>query len=212
MADWHFTLNMLGASLMFIALHVGGFFQGLQWATWADGDSYRVFQNNLSKLQFLDTIASMHYFWLTRTISGLFIFAGNCIFVVNVFNTILLKPRTQTSQGATRCRRNAGIIMTDPHVTPKIERSAIYTMIGIALLFLSSILATVIAPNLIDPSWVEPSSHFQVQMYEVADPNLYAARALPGAPTLDYVHHLKQGYSLLAFQETEQLRILADLL
>ncbi len=101
MADWHFTLNMLGASLMFIALHVGGFFQGLQWATWADGDSYRVFQNNLSKLQFLDTIASMHYFWLTRTISGLFIFAGNCIFVVNVFNTILLKPRPRPVQAQT---------------------------------------------------------------------------------------------------------------
>ncbi len=49
-------------------------------------------------------------------------------------------------------------------------------------------------------------------MYEVADPNLYAARALPGAPTLDYVHHLKQGYSLLAFQETDSCAFLLILL
>ncbi|MDP1836465.1 MAG: cbb3-type cytochrome c oxidase subunit I [Chlamydiales bacterium] len=92
MADWHFTLNLLGASLMFLVLHVGGFLQGLQWASWADGDSYRIFQNNLSKLSFVQTVADMHYFWLVRTISGLIIFAGNLIFVFNVFNTVLLKP------------------------------------------------------------------------------------------------------------------------
>lgn len=92
MADWHFTLNMLGAMLMMISLHVGGFLQGLQWATWADGDSYRIFQNNLSKLPFLQTVADMHYWWLMRTLSGIVIFVANCIFVVNVFNTIVLKP------------------------------------------------------------------------------------------------------------------------
>ncbi len=95
-----------------------------------------------------------------------------------------------------------------PH-TSRIEKSAVLTIIGIFLLFLTSILATVLAPNLVDPSWVQPSSHFQVQMYEVADPNFYAARAVPGAPGLDYVHHLKDGFTLMAFRETEQMRILA---
>jgi cytochrome c oxidase cbb3-type subunit 1 len=94
MADWHFTLNMLGALMMFVSLHVGGFLQGLQWATWADGDSYRIFQNNLSKLSFLQTVADMHYYWIVRTLSGVVIVVGNFIFLVNVFNTVLLKEST----------------------------------------------------------------------------------------------------------------------
>ncbi len=98
MADWHFTLNVLGATLMMVSLHVGGFLQGLQWASWADGDSYRIFQNNLSKLPFVQTVADMHYWWLMRTISGIIILIGNCIFLVNVFNTILLKPASASPQ------------------------------------------------------------------------------------------------------------------
>jgi cytochrome c oxidase cbb3-type subunit 1 len=94
MADWHFTLNVLGAFLMFFSLHIGGFLQGLQWASWADGDSYRIFQNNLAKLSFVQTVADMHYWWLIRTLSGLVILVGNSIFLVNVFNTVLLKPTT----------------------------------------------------------------------------------------------------------------------
>lgn len=94
--------------------------------------------------------------------------------------------------------------------TPGVEKSAIFMMVGIFLLFLSSILATVLAPNMLDPSWVESSSHFQVQMYEVSDPNTYIARAVPGTPSLDYVVHLKQNYSLLAFQDSETTRIMAS--
>jgi cytochrome c oxidase cbb3-type subunit 2 len=93
--------------------------------------------------------------------------------------------------------------------TPRVEKSAIFMMVGIFLLFLSSILATVLAPNMLDPSWIQASSHFQVQMYEVSDPNTYIARAVPGTPALDYVQHLKDGYSLLAFQDSETTRIMA---
>ncbi|MDP1836466.1 MAG: cbb3-type cytochrome c oxidase subunit II [Chlamydiales bacterium] len=93
----------------------------------------------------------------------------------------------------------------------RIETSAILTISGIALLFLSSILATVLAPNMLDPSWTQSSSHFQVQMHEVSDPNLYIARAVPGSPHLDYVYHLKDGFTLMAFKESETLRILAPI-
>lgn len=95
-----------------------------------------------------------------------------------------------------------------PHVE-RWEKSAVITIVGIGLLFLSSILATVLAPNMIDPSWVQPSSHFQVQMYEVSDPNVYIARAIPGESHLDYVHHIKEDFNLLAFVESDNLRIMA---
>ena len=101
--------------------------------------------------------------------------------------------------------------MTEQHTphTHGWEKSAIVTFIAIGLLFLSSILATVLAPNMLDPSWTDSSSHYQVQMYEVSDPNVYIARALPGSANLDYVNHIKKDYTLLAFVETDNMRILA---
>lgn len=95
LADWHFSLTFLGAMLMFIPLFLGGFFQGLQWASWADGSSYPEFHNNLAKLPFLTTVSDMYPWWLVRAISGLVILFGNILFLVNVFNTIVLKPETR---------------------------------------------------------------------------------------------------------------------
>lgn len=89
-----------------------------------------------------------------------------------------------------------------------LETSAVLTLLGIILLFSLSILATVWAPNMLDPSWVEPSSYFQKQMYEVADPHIYLSRK---NGSLDYVQHLKEGFTLLAFRETDTLRILAPI-
>lgn len=91
----------------------------------------------------------------------------------------------------------------------RLEWSAVLTVVGILLLFSSAIATIVIAPNFIDPSWVQPTSYFQEQMYKQADPNFYIARASPGSDTLEYVHHLKKGETLLAFQENEVLRIQA---
>jgi cytochrome c oxidase cbb3-type subunit 2 len=44
-------------------------------------------------------------------------------------------------------------------------------------------------------------------MYEVADPHVYISQA--GPEDLQVVHHLKDGYTLLAFQESENVRIVA---
>jgi cytochrome c oxidase cbb3-type subunit 1 len=92
LAQWHWKLSFLGAMLMFFALHVGGFLQGLQWASWADGNSYRTFHSNLSKLPFLQTVADMHYWWVLRSFSGLMLLTGNILFLVNVYNTVVLEP------------------------------------------------------------------------------------------------------------------------
>lgn len=90
-----------------------------------------------------------------------------------------------------------------------IEKSLLITIIGIVLLFSGSIAVTLIAPGYVDPSWTEPSSLYQVQMYEVSDPHIYISSASPGSQALQYVYHIRKDYTLLSFQETEVLRIQA---
>jgi len=95
LANWHFSLNLLGSVPFLGALWVGGFWQGMMWATWANGTSYAEFHNNLSILPFLQTVADMRIFWILRGIGGLIILFANILFVINIFNTIVLKPVTQ---------------------------------------------------------------------------------------------------------------------
>ena len=92
----------------------------------------------------------------------------------------------------------------------KLEASFIFTFIGIVLLFSTSIIVILIAPSYIDPSWVQPTSLYQMQMYEVSDPHVYIGTSLKGGQDLQFIQHLKKGYTLSAFQETEQLKILAS--
>lgn len=98
MANWHFTLSLLGSLPFILPLWVGGFFQGMLWATWANGSTYAEFHNNLTQMTFVDTIAEMHPWWTMRLIGGVIILFANLIFVTNVFNTIILKPRISTHE------------------------------------------------------------------------------------------------------------------
>lgn len=97
LADWHFGLNLFGSVPFMLSLWAGGFWQGMLWATWANGTSYAEFHNNFTLLPFLDTIASMRPFWFLRSIGGLIIVFANILFVINMFNTILLPARTSSS-------------------------------------------------------------------------------------------------------------------
>jgi len=92
LADWHFSLNLLGSVPFLMALWVGGFLQGMEWATWADGKTYEEFHNNITILPFLETVANMRIWWIWRGIGGLIILFANILFAVNIFNTILLNP------------------------------------------------------------------------------------------------------------------------
>jgi cytochrome c oxidase cbb3-type subunit I len=94
MADWHFAFNIWGSIPFIFSLWVGGFLQGMMWATWADGTSYAEFHNNLANLSFLDTIAEMRTWWILRGTGGLIILFGNILFIVHIFNTIVLTPET----------------------------------------------------------------------------------------------------------------------
>lgn len=86
-----------------------------------------------------------------------------------------------------------------------LDKSAVFTVIGIILLFSTAVIVTLIAPRYVDPSWTHPTNPYQVQMYEVADPNFY----ISGAPGNAKVYHLKERFTLLAFEESASLRIMA---
>lgn len=90
-----------------------------------------------------------------------------------------------------------------------LDKSALLTIIGIILLFSTSIIVILIAPRYVDPTWTSPSSSFQVQMYEVSDPNYYISSSVSGGDILQAVYHIKDNYTLLVFHESEETRIVA---
>lgn len=96
LADWHFSLNLLGSVPFIASLWIGGFWQGMLWATWADGTTYAEYHNQITALPFLETVADMHIWWVLRAIGGLIVLIANILFAINVFNTVILKPVTPT--------------------------------------------------------------------------------------------------------------------
>lgn len=90
-----------------------------------------------------------------------------------------------------------------------LDKSAVLTLVGIILLFSCAVGVILIAPSYVDPTWTAPTCSYQVQMYEVSDPNLYIGSTLTGGSDLQFVYHLKKDFTLLAFQESPQLRIVA---
>lgn len=96
------------------------------------------------------------------------------------------------------------------HFLHALDLSAYLTVIGIILLFSGAVAVTLIAPTYVDPTWTMPSSNYQVQMYEISDPDFYISSAGTGGQQLQFVHHLKDGYSLVAFKENEAFKIQAQ--
>ena len=92
----------------------------------------------------------------------------------------------------------------------KLEWSAVWTVVGIIILFSAAVGVTLIAPSHIDPSWRQASSAYQVQMYEVADPHIYVSTSNPSSASLQYVYHLKEGFFLMAYQEGPLMRIISN--
>lgn len=90
-----------------------------------------------------------------------------------------------------------------------LDLSAIFTVIGIVILFSMSVIVVLLAPRYVDPTWTTPTCSYQVQMYEVADPNFYISSTNSTGTTLQFLYHLKKDYTLLAFHETETVLIVA---
>ena len=90
-----------------------------------------------------------------------------------------------------------------------LDLSAVFTVIGIILLFSASVIVVLWAPHHVDPSWTQPTTPYMTQIYEVADPNVYISSAGKTRKDLEFVYHLQNDFTLLSFQETETTRIFA---
>lgn len=90
-----------------------------------------------------------------------------------------------------------------------IDHSALMTVVGVILMFSAAIVVTLIAPSYMDPSWTQVSCAYQKQMYEVADPNIYISNSATGADDIQLVYHIQKGKTLLAFTETDSVRVVA---
>lgn len=90
-----------------------------------------------------------------------------------------------------------------------LDKSAVLTLLGIILLFSGAVVVTLISPSYVDPTWTAPTCSYQVQMYEISDPNLYIGTTLTGGSDLQFVNHLKEDCTLIAFQESPEVRIVA---
>ncbi|CDZ79843.1 cbb3-type cytochrome c oxidase subunit II [Candidatus Rubidus massiliensis] len=99
--------------------------------------------------------------------------------------------------------------MSEKNSFYKIEKSALITIIGIIFLFSFSIAIVLLAPRHIDPTWTMPTSAYQVQMYEISDPNIYISSSPIGRYNLQFIQHLKRNFTLLAFHENSLIRIIA---
>jgi cytochrome c oxidase cbb3-type subunit II len=97
--------------------------------------------------------------------------------------------------------------MSEPKKAHKIELSAILTVIGIIVLFSASVFTILIAPVFIDSTWTSPTTPYQVQMYEISDPNLYISSTGQGERQI--VHHLRENFTLIAIKESELQRFIA---
>lgn len=98
LAEWHFALNMIGTLPFIASLWVGGFFQGMLWAQWADGSTYAEYHRAFTQMTFLDTISATYPWWVMRAVGGLIVLIANILFVVNMYNTIVLHPRVKKEE------------------------------------------------------------------------------------------------------------------
>lgn len=88
----------------------------------------------------------------------------------------------------------------------KVELSAVLSVIGILLLFSVSVMIILIAPSYVDKSWTEPTSPYQVQVYELADPNVFISGV---GQEVMVVNRIVEGLTYVAFKESETLKIQA---
>lgn len=91
-----------------------------------------------------------------------------------------------------------------------IQRSAIYTALGITTLFALSVGAVLVSPQLTENSWVEPVCSYQKQMHELADPNVYLSRPSSDSGQVHTLYHLHRDSLPLVFAESETEAIFSD--
>jgi cytochrome c oxidase cbb3-type subunit 1 len=82
--EWHYWLSTGGMIVMFIALVLGGIFQGFSWA------SLKPWQDSVE--------VSLPYWWL-RLVAGLALIAGQVCFAVNLYQTYRQARKKESAAG-----------------------------------------------------------------------------------------------------------------
>ncbi|MFV0474551.1 MAG: cytochrome-c oxidase, cbb3-type subunit I [Pikeienuella sp.] len=82
--EWHFWLALGGTVVYVFAMWNGGITQGLMWRTYSESGTL--------KYSFIESMVTMHPFYVARTIGGLMFLTGACIGFWNVVMTILHMP------------------------------------------------------------------------------------------------------------------------
>ncbi len=77
LSGWHFWLSTLGIAIMNIDLMSAGLVQGFMWRDMSE---------------FIDSVAASMPFWWVRTFSGIMIFVGQVLFVINLYMTVRQPP------------------------------------------------------------------------------------------------------------------------
>ena len=85
LASWHYWLQIVGFSLMFIVLCTAGFVQG------------EMQQRN--DTAFIDTVAAIRPFWVARTVGGSLMDVGIALFFYNVVMTLCYGKRVPLDSG-----------------------------------------------------------------------------------------------------------------
>jgi cytochrome c oxidase cbb3-type subunit 1 len=111
MVNWHFWLATIGIVFYASAMWVSGIMQGLMWREYGP-DNYLIYS-------FADTVAAMHPMYVIRAAGGLMYLAGATIMVVNIWQTIAGRlrteaPMTETPYDAAKDRP----IVAQPSATP----------------------------------------------------------------------------------------------
>lgn len=91
----------------------------------------------------------------------------------------------------------------------KPEKSAWLTFLWVGFLFGLCMAVVLIAPLISERQWVENSSEYQKQMYELADENVYLSTASPDGKTLHTIYQIRSDRLPLAFIESETVRMVA---
>jgi cbb3-type cytochrome c oxidase subunit I len=86
--DWHFWMSLIGFTLFFVSLTIGGLVQGTWWA------------ENQSNLFIQSVIAMKPYNW-TRLIGGIMILSGQVLFIYNIYKTARAGKAFQLEIGTT---------------------------------------------------------------------------------------------------------------
>ena len=80
--------SIYGILIYVFSLSIGGYLQGMQWARWANGQTYADYQIELSKLSFLDTLGDVRVWWILRALGGAVFLLGAILFIFSMVSTI----------------------------------------------------------------------------------------------------------------------------